>query len=81
VLRRHAQIEGRCQRTVVDDERHADAELLAVAHDVGARVVETGVDADDREIVAGLLPRALEVRHLPAARFCEEPGSGGLICR
>src|ERR1700730_7411039 len=69
MLGSHAQVEGRAQSSVIDDDRHPDAELLPIRTYIVYRVVETGIDCNHRQIRACRFIRPFEVRHLLAARY------------
>jgi len=57
------------EATVVEHDRHREAHAAAIGQHVLQRVVEAGVDRDHHEVRAGVAERALEVRHLLAARY------------
>src|ERR1022692_5223306 len=62
MLRRDAQMKGSAEPSIIEDDRHRDAELFAVGANIVDRIVESDVDGDDPEIRSGALIDVLEVR-------------------
>src|SRR5450631_3243406 len=54
---------------VVHDDGHSEPHFPAVVPDIGDRIVESGVDGDDRKVRSSRFIGSLEMRHLLAAGY------------